>query len=234
MPKPDFPCFTLISSEDWLQIDIPSLRDSVETATQHDAIANALFEASDSWIVGRLGDIEHPGLQIDFGVPPSRSLVRGNHLHFYAVAIADRIKEITGKQLISARFSKSHSQSTRLSVGEAVATSRPPGGVSETVVTRRSYATSAYVHEVRDATQSIRNSTAPNKPIRVVASYLTGLPRTWSRLWEPTIAGVFMDDTHRPTDGTAQLVELGFDHRSIGEELGHRVRMNIRAYTAAP
>jgi hypothetical protein len=59
-------------------------------------------------------------------------------------------------------------------------------------------------------------------------SYVTGLPRTWSRLWEPTITGVFGPSTGKSMrPNSSQIIELGLDHRSVGASFEHRIMLNI-------
>lgn len=95
------------------------------------------------------------------------------------------------------------------------------------MTTRRSYATPAFGQEVQEATRAFRKIMVPNVPLGLHVSYVTGLPRTWSRLWGPTVSGVFARPSQDEKIDSAQIVELGFDHLSIGERLGHRVQLTI-------
>jgi hypothetical protein len=163
------------------------------------------------------------------GFRQDSNLLSGHRLQLYAIALADRIKSLSGVQMSSIRLSKRHCDSTSVAVGQALQWMRPAGSPEVTMTTRRSYATPAFAQEVKEATRTFRKIIVPNAPLRLHVSYLTGLPRTWSHLWAPTISGVIALEAQPAEVDSAQIVELGFDHLSIGEELGHRVKLTISA-----
>jgi hypothetical protein len=219
------PYFIVSADEDELHV----FRHGINGRNSLEAVADSLLKSSEDWIVSKLREIQRPGFQLDLGFRPDVDLLREHSLHLYAIAVADRIKALTGAQFSSVRVVKRHGETTTLSVGEAVEAKLPASRAIVTTITRRSYATPAFGQEIQDAAQRIRGVASPNKPLRVHVSYVTGLPRTWSRLWGPTISAVFMHQSENVAAGSAQIVELGFDHRSIGEQLGHRVRLTISA-----
>jgi hypothetical protein len=230
MPSLTAPYFEVPSGEDALRVEIPKLRRPVEKTAEHDAIIDSLLNASGSWLDAKLRRIGSPGLLLNLGLPAGSSLLHGNMLHLYAISLSDRIKEIAGVQFSCVRLSKRHGDTTALSITEAVVAKRPPAAGTVTLLTRRSYSTPAFANEVSTATESIRNLNAVNKPIRLHLSYVTGLPRTWSRLWGPTMSGIFPHEPQNPQLSAAQIVELGFDHKSVGEQLEHSVQLTVSTY----
>jgi hypothetical protein len=206
-----------------------ALREGIKTRASWESIAELLLESSEEWIVSQLREIQNPGLLVNLGFRQDSSLLAGHKLHLYAAAFADQIKERCGVQFSSVRLSKQRGDSTTVAVDEVLQTERPPDSNIVTMVTRRSYATPAFGEEVCENTNSLRKILVPNVPLGLHVSYLTGFPRTWSRLWQPTISGVFADQSQGERIGSAQIVDLGFDHLSIGEELRHRVQLTISA-----
>ena len=205
------------------------LREGVNTRASWESVAESLVESSEDWIVSQLRGIQHPAFFLDLGFRHHSNLLSEHSLHLYAVAFADRIKELSGIQFNGVRLSKRHGNSTTVAIGEALPTARPLGSTIVTMTTRRSYATPAFGQEVQEATHSLRKIMVPNVPLGLHVSYLTGLPRTWSRLWVPTISGLFALQSQSKKTDSAQIVELGFHHLSIGEQLGHRVQLTISA-----
>lgn len=226
------PYFSLPAGRDVLHVSIPKLRNDARRNESHDAVINSLMDSAESWIISRLGDLQHPGLRLDLGLQKQSSLLQGNELHLYAIALADRIKELTRKQFSSVKLTKQHSELSTLSLAEAVPDTRLSPRPAVTLITRRSYVTPAFSQEVYDATHDIRKSAVRGKPLRMYVSYVTGLPRTWSRLWQPTISAVWRVDSGDPSIDISQIVELDLDHKSVGERLEHKVQLTISAALA--
>lgn len=221
------PYFSVPAGRDALHVSIPKLLNDSRRNESHEAVINSLLDSSESWIISRVGDLERPGIRLNLGLQKRSSLLRGNNLHIYAIALADRIRELTGRQFNSVKLTKQHSELSMLSVAEAIPDATLSHGPAVTLITRRSYGTPAFSHEVYDATHDIRNSAAQGTPLRMYVSYVTGLPRTWSRLWQPTISAVCGVGSGRPSIDIDQIVELDLDHMSIGERLGHSVQLTI-------
>lgn len=226
MASLEAPYFRIPTDGNALQLQIPRSHHSTEHDAQHVPIADAILESSRKWILERISGLQNPGLQLDLGLDRDVNLLREHKLHLYALALADEVKVLTGIQFACLRITKRYAETTVLSVAEAAPSRRPPHVATASLTTRRSYATPAFVSEVQDATQNIRDTIGPNKPIRLGVRYVTGLPRTWARLWEPTLAGLF-PRTSETESRAAQIVNLALDHRSVGEQLGHRVQMTI-------
>jgi hypothetical protein len=206
-----------------------ALGEGISTGANWESIAELLLKSSEERIRSQLREIQNPELIVNLGFREDSNLLAGHRLHLYAVAFADRIKECCGVQLSRVRLSKQRGDSTTVAVDEVIQAERPSGAPIVTMMTRRSYATPAFGDEVRKNANSLGKVLVPNIPLRLHVSYLTGLPRTWHRLWQPTISGVFADQSQGEREGSAQIVNLGFDHQSIGEELGHRVQLTISA-----
>jgi hypothetical protein len=194
-----------------------------------ESVAEPLLKTSEEWVVSQINGIEHPGFVLRLGFAKSSDLLSGHRLHLYAIALADRIKELSGVQFSCVRVSKEHGDSTTLTIGEAVREDRRADSTLVTMTTRRSYATPAFAEEVHESTEPLRKFFVPNRPLGLHVSYSTGLPRTWSRLWGPTVAGVLASTSRGGATDSAQIVELGFDHLSVGDRLGHRVQLAIQA-----
>jgi len=197
-------------------------KDSWESAVQN------VLGSSAEWIAAQCRAVQSPALTVNLGFQDVAGLLQGHRLQDYAVVIADGIKELCGVQFLSLRLVKQQGNSTTVAVGEAVDAGQRWGSRSITLETRRSYATSAFSDEIGDHTASLKGVLVPNTPLELHVSYVTGLPRTWSRLWKPTLSGVFANRVD-----TSQVVDLLFDHRSVGDELGHRVRMSISVRRAS-
>lgn len=205
------------------------LREGINSRTGWESVMELLLESSEAWVISHSRRTEFPALSLDLGFREHSKLLSGHSLHHYAIATADRIKSLSGVQFSSVRLSKHHGNSTSVAVGEAPQWSHRGGAAEVTMTTRRSYATPPFVQEVEEATRSFRNILVPKVPLALHVAYTTGLPRTWSRLWGPTVSGVCVRPLQNEQIDSAQIVELGFDHLSIGEQLGHRVQMVISA-----
>lgn len=223
------PHFLVPADEDVLNVAIPKLRYDVRSNTSHALVIDCLLESSESWISSRVRGLKQPGLRLDLGLQRRSRLLQGNELHLYAVALADRIKELAGVQFNSVKLTKSYNELSVLSVTEAVPTRTPTEEEAATLITRRSYATPAFAKDVYAATQNIRDVAIRGKPIRMNVSYVTGLPRTWSRLWRPTVSAVWGIESSSPTIDLGQIVDLSLAHISAGERLEHKVLMTISA-----
>ena len=115
-------------------------------------------------------------------------------------------------------------------IGPAIPTQSPNDAVAARLVTRESYAKPDFTEAIREKTQSIRDIAGGNAALRLNVSYVTGFPRTWSRLWKPTIEGIFGASAGKRTIlDSSQIVELGFDHYSVGARIRHLVVLNISA-----
>lgn len=211
-----------------------AIRGAVSKRTSVAKTVKAILESSEDWIVERAQTIPKPALTLELGLAANQSLVADHCLEIYSIALADRVKERSGLQFSSIRLGKRHNDSTVIAVGPAIHRAQLADSVATDLTTRRSYATPAFAHEVAEAAVTLRKVIRPNVPISLHLSFVTGLPRTWSRLWAPTVSGVF---ALKPTAGGAissgQVVELQLDHVSIGESLGHRVQIAISAEPAS-
>lgn len=204
-------------------------REGIRSGTEWESVTESLLRSSEDWIVSHSRTIQRPALLLELGFRQDSNLLSVHNLQLYAKALADRIKTVSGVQFSSVRLSKRHSDSTSVAVVQALQWERPAGSTEVTITTRRSYATPAFGQEVEEATRSFRNIIAPNAPLGLHVSYKTGLPRTWSRLWGPTVSGVCARASQKEKVDSAQIVKLGFDHLSVGEQLGHRVQLTISA-----
>lgn len=206
-----------------------ALGKGITTGANWESVAELVLASSEERILSQLREIQNPELVVNLGFREDSNLLAGHSLHLYAVAFADRIKERCGVQLSRVRLSKQRDDSTTVEVDEVMQTENPSESPIVTMTTSRSYATPAFGDEVRKNANALGKILVPNIPLRLHVSYLTGLPRTWHRLWQPTISGIFADQSQGEREGSAQIVDLGFDHLSIGEELGHRVQLTISA-----
>lgn len=219
----------VLSQEDVLRLDLPELHSGIRTEMQHRAAIRSILQSSQEWIISRLDGLERPGLQFSLGSVVG-NLVEGNDLVQYALGLADGIKALAGVQFDSVRLVKRKgAESSFLAVAEARATHAPRRSYSTTITTRSSYAKTAFGQQIYDATKSIRRMVSRGGPVVLNISYVTGLPRTWSRLWVPTVSAVFGPARDGNYVGPSQIVELCFDHRSVGEELQHSVQLTIAA-----
>lgn len=202
-----------------------ALQQGIKASASWESAAQNVLGSSAQWIVAQCREVQNPALTVHLGFGHAEGLLKGHRLQDYAVAIADSIKELSGVQFHSLRLSKHQGESTTVAIGEATDVGRPRGLRSVIMETRRSYATPAFGDEIRDQTASLGSVLVPNVPLGLQVSYVTGLPRTWSRLWKPTLSGIFVN----PVD-SSQVVDLLFDHWSVGDELGHSVRLTISAW----
>lgn len=202
-----------------------ALDQGIKASASWESVAGQILSSSEQWIATQCREALHPALEINLGFRNGDDLSNGHRLQDYSTAIADQIKELCGVQFESLRLRKEESDSTTVAIGEALNVGVLPGRRSIAMETRRSYATRAFVDEVRDRSSSLNSVLVPGVPLGLHVSYVTGLPRTWSRLWQPTVSGVLEDRAE-----SAQIVDMAFDHRSIGDELGHRVRLAIAAW----
>jgi hypothetical protein len=211
-----------------LEIKLPKSPLTVER------VSDQLLESAGTWLSDKLDGVRNPGVHLHLGLESDADLLFGHKLHLYAIAVADTFKAATGSQFSAVRVTKDYSLPTTLSAFSAVPASPPAATAVVNLTTRLSYAKPVYAKAVNDATQSIRDIAAGSGPLRLRVSYLTGLPRTWSRLWQPTIAGIF--NPNRSTNSTgldsSHVTELGFDHCSIGASLEHRVHLTVSASKA--
>ncbi|MDX1878961.1 hypothetical protein SBE55_14170 [Mycolicibacterium sp. 141076] len=229
------PYYAISRDEEALKLAIPMLKRRVISEGQHAAVIEYLIAMNRDWMLSRLGAIATPGLRIEFGLPSSIDILRSSRLSIYATLIADKIKEISGIQLSSIKLSKRNTSKTTLSIAKAIPTPPPSTAVeTATLTTRRSYATPRFTSEVHDATVMVRTAVSSHKPVRLDLGFTTGLPRTWSRLWLPTISGIFPTGSPEDRFRDAQIVELELDHQSIGESLGHSVDISAALYVPHP
>lgn len=228
-PKPSY--FVVPETGEVLHLRLPKSPVSIERTIGHVGPMSSLLDSAGRWMSSKLGGIENPGMRLDIGLPPDADLLYGHKLHLHAIALADRSKALTGVQFSSVKLTKRHCSSTRLTVASAIPAQPPRDAFAITIKTRKSYAKSGFAQVIRENTQGIRDFAIDGGPLRLTVAYVTGLPRTWSRLWEPTIAGLFGHRNREDPTGadSSQIVELGFDHCSIGETFEHRVQLTISA-----
>lgn len=223
------PYFSLGSQSNRLVV----FQEGITPRTSWESVAESLLKNSEEWVISRISGIEHPGFVLRLGFAEGSNLLSGHRLHLYTIALADRIKDVSGVQFSCVRASKGQGGSTTLAIGEAVRETRRGDSTLVAITTRRSYATPAFAEELHESTERLRKIFIPNRSLGLHVSYTTGLPRTWSRLWAPTVAGVFGSPYREGVLDSAQIVELGFDHLSVGDQLGHRVRLAIQASAEA-
>lgn len=235
MVAPTAPYFVVPCDSDVLQLRVPKSPRSVERAVGQRGAIDSLLDSAAKWIPSKLNEIKDPGLRLDLGLRPHADLLYGHKLHLYAIALADRLKAVTGVQFRSIKLTKRHRASTTLTIASAIPLEPPQNAATVTIITRRSYAKPGFAQVIHEATQSIRDIAVEGEAVRLNVSYVTGLPRTWSRLWEPTITGIFQSGHAKSvTEASSQIVELGFDHSSIGARFGHQVQLAISASRLPP
>ena len=218
------------SDAEELQLRAPKSPLSIERAGGHGGALVLLLDSAEAWIRPRFHEIETPASRLELGLQPDADLLYGHKLHFYATALADRFTAVTGMQLASVRVTKRHSKFTSLAIGSAIPKKPPNDTVEASLIVRHSYAKPDFAEAIREKTQCIRDIAAGNAALRLNLSYVTGFPRTWSRLWEPTIAGIFVAVAGKGTIlDSSQIVELGLDHCSVGARIRHLVVLNISA-----
>lgn len=194
------------------------------------AVIDDLFAQSADWIISQIEKLAEPALRIDFGFPGTGRINSGGGLPALASLIADQIKSSTGKQLASLVITKQDQKQTALTVSEAIPRRPPRAIATAAVTTRRSYTTPRFGEEIHDALSNIRSLANTHPRLALNLSYITGLPRTWSKLWLPTISGIFSNDSTAGRFNDAQIWNLGFHHLSAGEQLGHSVKISAWAY----
>lgn len=223
------PYFVISDVAEALDLPTPRSSLSVEGDSRNGGLQEMLTTI-ERWVGPRLRSIDQPGARLDLGLRSSEDLLSGHPLHRYALWLSDSIKGVTGVQLRSVELTKRRAPSTVLSIAPAVPGRFPPQTASVTLTSRHSYATPSFAGAISETTEEIRDVARDGDPIRLEVSYVTGLPRTWSRLWEPTITGIFGPATRTlMRSGRSQIVELGFHHQSVGERFGHRVQVTISA-----
>lgn len=206
-----------------------AIRKGIKARSRWESTAQQILDSSEEWIVAKCAEAQQPALSVNLGFQHETEFLKGHRLQDYSVFIADRIKELCGVQFSSLRIAKKQSKTTTVSVGEMRPEERLAGADAISLLTRRSYATQAYADEVRDHTARLHGILVPNVKLRIHVSYVTGLPRTWSRLWQPTIAAIFANGSPKEEVDSSQAVDMRFDHLSVGDELGHSVRLTISA-----
>lgn len=224
------PSFDLSSGDSVLELRLPRSPLGIEKAEKDRGPIGSMLDSAEKWMSFKLNDIDDPGVWLKLGLPLDADLHYGHKLHLYAIALADRAKAATGVQFKSVKVTKRHDASTTLYVGSASQAQDPTDLSAVTLITRRSYAKPGFSQAIREETRHIHDVAAEGAPLRLNISYVTGLPRTWSRLWGPTIAGILgarnRDDAVRLS---SNIVDLSFDHYSIGEPFEHQVQLTISA-----
>lgn len=230
MPTREFPYHAILKGNDVRRLTIPKLSRIVDRDIQHAAVVDYLIAESDEWIISRLDALAVPGIQVDFGFSSNTDISTGGRLPLFASLIADQIKRIAGIQLSSLKLAKRYAEQTTLAIAEAVP-ARPASAIATaTVSTRRSYVTPRFASEIYDVVGDIRAAVGSRDLLCLKLSYITGLPRTWSRLWLPTISGIFSNESAGVAFDDTQIVELELDHVSVGEKLGHGVKISVSVY----
>lgn len=215
-------------SRDVLQVRVPRSPFAVEGPEDQGALG-AMLDPVGEWAKVRLPGLEHPGLQLDIGLPSEVDLLRGHNLHSYAAAFASRIKAATGTQFSAVEVRKRHADSSALTLFSAPAVEQSTTSESVLITTRQSYAGPGFMKVVGDATASIRDVASSGAPLRMKIAYTTGFPRTWAKLLRPTVQGIFQLRSTAPLaeSGSARVVEISLTHVSLGSALDHRVKMAI-------
>lgn len=207
---------------------------SIERADTDKGATGSMLDLVERWIPSRLNGIEDPGIRLDLGLRPDAELLYGHKLHLYAIAFADRLKAVTGVQFRSLKLTKRHGVSTMLSVAPAIPAQPPTDLGAVTIMMRHSYAKPGFAQAIQETTQSIRDIAVGGGPLRLDLSYVTGLPRTWSRLWAPTIMGIFgVREQQGAMMNSSHIIDLSLNHCSIGARLGHYVQLTIFASRVA-
>lgn len=204
-----------------------AVRQGIKAGSSWESIAQRILDSSEQWLAAQCRGVHQPTLVVNLGFQQEADRLKGHRLQDYAVVIADRIKDLCGVQFSGVRLSKQQRDSTTVAVTEMWPGDRPTASAPINMLTRRSYATPAYAEEVRDCTAPLSDILVPSAALGIHVSYVTGLPRTWSRLWEPTMAGIFANRSPKGGADSAQVVHMGLEHMSVGDELGHRIRLTI-------
>lgn len=223
----DFRYYVVPTGGDVCRLTTPKFGRIANSDAWHSAIVDHVVAGSRDWMLTKLETLATPGIRIDFGFPADPDIGDRGRIPLFATLIADRIKEIAGTQFVSLRLSKHCGHQTTLSVADAVPTRPPKAVAAATVLTRRSYATQGFSSEVCDAVGEVRAAIKPRESLILNLSYVTGLPRTWSRLWVPTVNGIFSTESAKDSLSDTQITELGLDHHSVGERLGHGVNISV-------
>lgn len=210
---------------DCIQVQLPRVRRPQASDASQSESTKFLIQSTEEWLCSRVGATEKPELWLDVGLPPESSLVNGYRLDSYALAFSDRIKALTGRQLSGLRLTKCHNSLTTLRLREMADVVPSKATRSVTITTRKSYAKPGFEANVRDATEDFSRSLSKSEQFHLSIAYRTGLPRTWSRLLEPTIRGVLL----RPNQKLdfARITSLNLDHASLGDSFEHWVEIVI-------
>ena len=219
--------FSVPETDNTLRLRTP--RSSAGIEKDLDRATSEFLDTAEKWLSTTIPSLDNPGIRVELGLPRNANLTRGYTLHLYAEALADRIKETNRRGTYYPQLSKAYRDVTVISAGSATIAEPPLDTVSVTIRTRRSYAGNAFREEVYDATHKIRAIATNAKTFRLNLSFVTGLPRTWSRLWAPTVNGLFDRQGFGGHARDARIVELGLEHRSAGEALGHNVQITLSA-----
>jgi hypothetical protein len=219
---------SLSGREAIFEFDLSALKGGRQASENYELIADSILQSCGTW-ESRLQEAQYPGIRLDLGSRGQANLLRGHRLDCYAAAFADQVKELTGRQLSSMELTKTANPISALTVGETTPDAAFPGRSAVTITTRRSYATPAFADEIGSATARLRNSLRMDVPLRLDLSFVTGLPRTWSRLWRPTVDAIFGSLQERNAAVADQVTVLKLDHYSVGDELEHKVQISVRA-----
>jgi hypothetical protein len=221
--------FDLSPGGELLHLQLPKSPTAIEMAVHDRGPLGPPLDEAARWLSKDLEGLTDPGVRFHIALRPDADLLHGHKLSLYAIAVADRIKSLSGRQFSCVKITKGHTAPTTLYVASSVRAPAPTDSVTVTLKTRKSYAKPEYTQVVHEATHPIRAVAASPGPLRLRVSYTTGLPRTWSRLWQPTLTGIFASDpSGNATElDTSRIVQLEFDHRSIGASLDHQVQIAI-------
>lgn len=214
-----------IDDHDCIQVQLPRFRRSQTSDASQSESTKFLIQSTEEWLCSRVRVTERPELRLDVGLPPQSSLVNGHKLDSYALAFSDRIKALTGRQLHSLRLTKCHNSLTTLRLTEMADTVSPRATRSVAIKTRKSYAKPGFESEIRNATEKFSQLLDKSEQLHLTIAYTTGLPRTWSRLWEPTIKGVLFRPNRNLDSARISVLHL---HRvSLGDSFEHWVEIVI-------
>lgn len=215
-----------------IELRAPKSPLGIERDGGHGTALAAMWDSAETWMRPRFDDIQAPAARLELGLNRETDLRYGHKLHLYARALADRFKAVKGVQLTSVKLTKSCSDSTNLAIGTAIPTRHPKDATATRLVTRYSYARPEFVNAIHESTQNIRDIATESTTLRLNVSFVTGFPRTWSRLWRPTIEGIFGDSARQQCKlDSSQVVELSLSHTSVGERIRHLVVINVSAST---
>lgn len=218
----------LASGDDVFKFQVPHSPLTIEKPDCHGPISSILEPVAE-WVSPRLNALKNPGLRVGLGIKADADLLYGHNLHSYSVAFADRIKAATGVQFNSLVLTKRHTESSELSVFSSGISEKPSEVGAVEIVVRKSYAKPEYAQLVYEATSEVLDIGGSEDPLRVEIAYKTGFPRTWSRLWKPTLLGILGPKTS--SANAARVIDLSFRHLSVGPAFGHQVEMKIAAST---